>query len=52
MVLIYPPIPMTYELMLWPIEFHAVVQFFMTFAIAGALIDAVHSYRKWQTGGE
>ena len=34
MVWIYPPVPMTYELMLLPVWFHATVQFFLTLVLA------------------
>ena len=44
MVWIYPPVPMTYNLMLWPVWFHAVVQFFLTLVIAALLIGAIHRY--------
>lgn len=43
-ILPFPPVPMTYELMLWPVWFHAVVQFFLTLILAGILVAAVRRY--------
>jgi hypothetical protein len=40
-VLFYPPVPMTYELMLWPVGIHAVIQFFLILVLACILISAI-----------
>nr|WP_320160735.1 hypothetical protein [uncultured Methanoregula sp.] len=44
MVWIYPPVPMTYDLMLWPVWFHAGVQYFLTLVIAAILVGAFLRY--------
>ena len=43
-VWIFPPVPMTYELMLWPVWFHAVVQFFLTLLLSCILILILRNY--------
>jgi hypothetical protein len=41
-VLFFPPVPLSYELMLWPVGFHAVLQFFITLVLASVVIVIVH----------